>query len=134
MEIVLAFLAGGLIGWLIGWLGRRSGDEEKRAFRPNKRQRKILATLPPDPVLPTLDELVREEAEELGVDRIPGADDVPLGIRLRVWKRDHELRGPCERWQFVIASGVDAHAATADQIRLECRKADEDSTGTGDTS
>jgi hypothetical protein len=123
MEIAIAFVLGGLCGWAIASATRRSDKPRgQRTFRPNKRQRKILATLPPDPVRPSIHELVAAEAAELGVDQIPGADDVLLGVRLKVWKRDHEVAEPCDPalWRFVVAHNVVAAAATDTDVRLEC--------------
>lgn len=123
----VAFLAGLFLGWVLARVAaasRDGGTRQKRTFRPNKRQRKILATLPPDRERPTLEELVIEEAAELGVDTIPGAEGVHLGIRLKVWKRDHAAADPCEppsQWRFVLAAGVAPDSATASDVRLECR-------------
>ncbi|HSF87595.1 MAG TPA: hypothetical protein VLG28_18290 [Acidimicrobiia bacterium] len=126
MELALAFVLGGLCGWLLGRFVGNDRSDDPRTFRPNKRQRKILATLPPDPERPSIEALVQEEAQELGVDRIPGGETIPLGIRLKVWKRDHESAGPCDdqSWHFVVEPPPTGAPVTADQVRLECRQDD----------
>ncbi len=136
MDLAIAFVIGGLCGWLLARVtGQRSEPGERRTFRPNKRQRKILATLPPDPVRPSFEDLVREEAIEQGVDQIPGAGNVSLAIRLKVWVRDHADLEPCAATQlvFVLAHGVDPAAATETDLRLECRRDDEVPHGDGNT-
>jgi hypothetical protein len=134
MELALAFVLGGICGWLIGRFARADRGGDPRTFRPNKRQRKILATLPPDPARPTIDELVQEEAHELGVDRIPGADAVPLGVRLKAFKRDHASTGPCSdgSWWFVVDERA-PEPITADRVRLECRSDDDVSPSRGNS-
>lgn len=125
MEVAIAFVVGGVCGWLVARLGQRN-DAAKRTFRPNRRQRKILAALPPDPVRPTIEDLVAEEAAELGVDVIPGADEVALGVRLRVWKRDRPDLGDCpdHRLHFVVTA-LDSITATAADVTLQCRPDDD---------
>ncbi len=126
MELLVPLAIGLTVGFLLGWAARstRRTDEpdSARGFRPNKRQRQILATLPPDPELPTIEDLVREEAAELGVDKIGGADLVPLHVRLRVWKRDRpELEDcPDDQLRYEIAGHVRAVDATAEDVRLTC--------------
>ncbi len=135
VETGVAFFAGLLLGWVAARVtaaaSGEGGTRQKRTFRPNKRQRKILATLPPDPERPTLEQLVIEEAAELGVDSIPGAAGVHLGIRLKVWKRDHAAEEPCEppsQWRFVLAAGVEPASATESDVRLECRSSEDAAT------
>lgn len=135
MELALAFALGGICGWLLGrFVGNDRGDNA-RTFRPNKRQRKILATLPPDPERPSIEALVLEEAQELGVDRIPGGETVPLGIRLKVWKRDHDAAGPCDdgNWHFVVDEPAAGVPVTAEDVRLACRETDHVPRSTGNS-
>jgi len=68
-------------------------------------------------------DLVREEAAEIGLERIPGADDVDLVTRLRVWHRDEAIRTACpdpSRLRFVR----DADDPTEAQLHLEVVKED----------
>ncbi len=123
MEVVLALLVGIGLGWL---LGRRSatsdepGASSPRSPRPTKKQRQILATLPPDPPLPTIEDLVAEELEETGAGRIAGAAALQPPVALKVFRRDTPgLEGvPSEHLRFLVDDGVDPAAATLDQVRL----------------
>lgn len=121
-DAVIAFIVGLIVGWLAGRTRTRATDEDgKRSFRPTKRQRQILETLAPDPVLPSIDQLVAEEARELGVAQVPGADAVPMHVRLKTWKRDRDRIGPCEpdHLRFRLRDGVDPADATDADVRLE---------------
>ena len=123
MEVVIALGVGVALGWLLGRRPAASdepGDAPRRGPRPTKKQRQILATLPPDPPLPTIEELVAEELEETGAGRIAGAEALPPPVALKVFRRDSPgLEGvPSEQLRFVVDDGVDPAAATLDQVRL----------------
>lgn len=122
IPLVIGLLVGFLFGWSVRSLTMHDEHVPRGGFRPNKRQRQILAALPPDPELPTIEDLVVDEAQELGVDTIGGADLVPLHVRLRVWKRDRPQLDDCpdDRLQFEIAGRVRAVDATAEDVRLTC--------------
>ncbi len=121
LDVVFAFLIGVAAGALVTGLTIRRSPTGGVALRPSKRQQKILATLPPDPVLPNIQDLVREEAEELGLLGIPGGAGVPIHIRLKVWKRDHES-GECTSgsWAFRVRDGVPPAEAQVDDVTLTC--------------
>ena len=123
MGLLVAFLAGLAVGALLTGLTMRRTPEGKIALRPSKRQQRILAVLPPDPPRPTIEDLVREEAEALGVPHIPGGAEIALHVRLKVWKRDHDPDG-CHggRWVFRIRAGVAPADAGADDVSLVCEE------------
>ncbi len=115
------------VGLIIGWLaGRRSAPSQDgggaHRYRPSRRQRKILETLEPSPDLPSIEELVIEEATETGVLDIPGAVGTPIHVRLKAWKRDHEREGPCDggHWEFQVRAGVDPSQAAPEDVSLRC--------------
>jgi hypothetical protein len=68
-------------------------------------------------------QLVREEAADLGIDRVPGGDGVDLPVLLRVWKRDVAIRNACADGVLIyqLRPGVAADAATDDDVRVVCR-------------
>jgi hypothetical protein len=123
VEVAIALVVGIGLGWL---LGRRSGTSDEpdastpRRPRPTKKQRQFLATLPPDPPLPTIEDLVAEELEETGAGRIAGAGALQPPVALKVFRRDAlGVDGvPPERLRFVVDDGVEPAAATTDQVRL----------------
>ena len=102
---------------VLGILARTSSRRKKEAQADLEREKAELKT-------PDILELVRQEAEDAGLDEIPGADEVDLTVRLRVWQRDEHVRSACpdrSKLRFVLASGVSAEAATEDDLRLVCR-------------
>ncbi len=125
MEVLLAAAVGAAVGWVMGRRGSAPSRPGADAATPtprrklNKRQREILATLPPDPPPRTIEDLMAEEAVETGVDLIPDAG-LPLPLRLRVWHRDRPQLPdlPSMRFRFDLADGTDAGVATDEQIRL----------------
>ena len=119
VALAIGFVAGVLVGRI---LGRPSNEQGTRTFRPTKRQRRILETLTPDPVVPSIQELVVAEAKEVGVDATPGADGVPLHIRLKAWKRDRDGVGPCDdgRLRFRVRESVEPGRAQVGDVTLVC--------------
>jgi hypothetical protein len=126
VEVLLALVAGVAIGWVLGRAGVRSrvvaGELDEKPRRMTKRQREILAALPPDPEIPTLLDLIHEEAESAGITEIPGAEGVPVPVRLQVFRRDETTVGPCAEgaWRFVLAPDVAAEAAGPEDLHLVC--------------
>jgi hypothetical protein len=86
------------------------------------RQEKILQKLDPLPEIPTMMDLVREEIAAEGVDDIPGHDNLPDPIKLKVFRRDQRIIEACEHdgYRFVVADGVNPEDATAEDVALRC--------------
>lgn len=123
LETLLALVAGVAVGFLIGRVAPQSGPAPGPGkHRPTKRQRQILDTLPPDPVAPSIEELVLEEAESLGILDIPGATGVPVHVRLKVWKRDHGPLDSCPSGahQYRLKQDVEPTSATETDLELIC--------------
>ncbi len=130
MDVVGAFVVGAAVGWVLALRRRRhlapakpepTPARQPGRYRPTKRQREILASLPPDPVPPTLEDLVAEEASALGVDRIPAPPEVPLHILLVVWKRDRPLLGDCPEPQLqFVTDAASSGASAAENVKLVC--------------
>ena len=109
---------------LVTALTMRRTPEGRLALKPSKRQQRILATLPPDPHRPSIEDLVREEADSLGVPDVEGGAGIALHVRLKVWKRDHDPeRCHGGRWVFRIRSEVAPAEAGPDDVTLECVEA-----------
>lgn len=124
MEILAAFLGGLVIGWLAGRSGGRTDQPaESRTFKPTKRQRQILATLPPDPKVPSLDDLIEEEVADLGLHDVPGSEQLSAQVMLKVWKRDRPLvdPGPTDILAFEIVTAASHPHVTVDDVRLVSR-------------
>lgn len=102
---------------VLGILARTSSRRKKEAQADLEREKAELKT-------PDILELVRQEAEDARLDEIPGADEVDLTVRLRVWQRDEHVRSVCpdrSKLRFAMAPGVSAEAATEDDLRLVCQ-------------
>ena len=96
-------------------LARESLEAEKAALR----ERDIM-------------DLVMEEAEDIGLDGIPGADGVDVVVRLRVWHRDAHVRELCpdpSLLRFVLFPDAPAEPGDDDlRLDFEGYEPDEDST------
>ena len=71
-----------------------AADEKPPVPPRTRRQRDVLATIDPPKPLPTIEELVAEEAAETGVNTIPGGDGLDVSLKLRVYWRDERLTTP----------------------------------------
>jgi hypothetical protein len=121
LDVVIAFLIGLLGGAVLTTLTIRRSPSGGVVLRPSKRQQKILATLPPDPVLPSIQDLVLEEAQEIGLLELPGGAGVPVHVRLKVWKRDHDPAGCTSgSWTYRVRDGVSPADAGVDDVTLTC--------------
>ncbi len=98
-------------------------DAQPTAPKPRtKRQRQLVANMAPPPQMPTIEELVAEEAAATGVNDIPGGDGLDVSLKLRVYWRDEVVRGGCEdgNLEFRIDGGASIEAAGIDDVRLVC--------------
>jgi hypothetical protein len=88
----------------------------------SRRQRRILESLEPDPRIPTLMDLVREEMAELGIEDIPGHEDISGPVLLKVYRRDEQVRQRCPHngYGFVVTEGVRRDEATESDVWLYC--------------
>ena len=101
-------------------------EDQGPAPRPTaprrSRQQRILAKLEPMPEIPTVMDLVREEVEATGVERIPGHEGLTGPVMLKVYRRDRLVRERCthDGYAFSIAEGVDPAEAMEDDVTLFC--------------
>ena len=122
MDLVIVALIGGIVGY---YLGRKTSGgaapdvaAEPTAQPPTtadrinrkltKRQQRILESLPQDDPRPTLTDLIVEEATRLGIPDIPAEDDIDLGVRLAVFKRDLGSDAPSDLddYSYVVEDGA----------------------------
>jgi hypothetical protein len=103
------------------------------------RQEKILQKLEPLPEIPTMMDLVREEIAAEGVDDIPGHEDLPDPVKLKVFRRDHRVIEACthDAYHFAVAEGIERPEATTQDVALRCDECGElpplpDTPGTND--
>lgn len=90
----------------------------------SRRQRRILTALEPDPQIPTLMDLVREEIADLGIEDIPGHEDISGPTLLKVYRRDERVREQCPHngYGYVVANGIRRDEATDEQVWLYCEQ------------
>ncbi|MFQ5555257.1 MAG: hypothetical protein ACE5GC_07810 [Acidimicrobiia bacterium] len=125
MTIAIAIVA--LLVALVLVFGRLQGAREalktdaEPAERKSRRQRKLdqIRATNPMPEPKSIFDIMMEEATDLGVDDVPGAQGLELPVKLKVWKRDTAIR---QEWpgafRYEIAPGVDAASATPDDVHL----------------
>ncbi len=134
LAIVLVVAALGIAGWL-GQRQRRKMDEYRKRLaadgeyiapdpqkltRAQRRIEEFRASVPP-PSAPSIEEIARAEAEELGLFDLPGAEDLPINVLLLVWRRDEDVRTRCDGTiGYAIDDGISPGGATADDVRLTC--------------
>ena len=140
MDLLLAAIIGGVVGYLIGRANRSDTTPESAPEPPKrqptavdrinqrltKRQQRILASLPQDDPRPTLDDLIVEEATRLGIPDIPADADIPLGVRLAVFKRDvgEAAADEPDQYEYNVAQGS-VPPFEIDDVRLVRRTSDE---------
>jgi len=104
----------------------QSGDTTKPAGKKRRmtRRERILATLEPAPEIPTIIDLMHEEARDTGVNEIAGGEGLEVPVKLKVWQRDGGPHTECPRQSlhFEIAAGVSPEQATVEDVRLHCRE------------
>ena len=86
----------------------------------SKRQKRILAKLEPEPQLPTLKELVRQEIADLGLEDVPGAAGLAGPVMLKVYRRDHDETCTHDTHEFLVAEGVNPADAQDNDVHFRC--------------
>ena len=102
---------------------RSVAEPEEKEPRKSRRQQKLdrLLEMNPMPEPRSMFDLMMEEATELGIEEIPGGDDLEMPVRLKVFHRDEGVRATCRgQIRYVVADGVDPALATVDEVRLVC--------------
>lgn len=129
--IVIGALFGSLIlaGFLLTRARNRVKPEDTESgvqvpASASRRQRRILTSMEPDPEIPTLMDLVREEITELGIEDIPGHEDISGPVLLKVYRRDLQVREQCPHhgYGYVVTEGMRRDEATESDVWLYCEE------------
>jgi hypothetical protein len=101
-------------------------DGTPQAKGRSKRQQQVLDSLSQPPDIPTIEELVAEEAAATGVNDIAGGNGLDVSLKLRVYWRDEVVRRGCEdgHLEFRVDEGIDFASAETDDVRLVCVRDD----------
>jgi hypothetical protein len=108
--VVVVFLVFGI------GLSRRQSERKKEAIQDLQREKEALGSV-------SIQALVEEEAADLGLAGISGADGIPTVILLKVWKSNSSLVERCpsrEQLRYQLAEGVDPQNATEPDVTLVC--------------
>lgn len=98
------------------------GPETKPPKTLSKRQQRIVATLEPPKEMPSIEELVAEEARDTGVNEIAGGEGLDVSLKLRVYWRDEIVRQGCTDGvlEFRVDDDVSPADADTNDVRLVC--------------
>jgi len=97
-------------------LSRQSSSNKKRAIADLEEEKKTIGTF-------NILELVESEVQELGLTKIEGAHDIPLGVLLKVWNDNPHVVSSCagtEHLRYVVPEGMPPRDATETDVTLEC--------------
>ena len=139
MENPLPIILVVVVAAIAGWLSQRSKkkmddyrrqleqqgeyvapEPRRRMTRAQRRVEEFRASVPPPPSM-SIEEIARAEAEELGLSRIAGGEELPVNVLLLVWRRDSTVYDRCSGTvRYELADGVAATDATADDVKLVC--------------
>lgn len=114
-----------LILFVLGvFLSRRQRATKLAAIEDLQKEKEAIAAV-------SLRDLAEEEARDLGLPEIEGADDVPLVVLLKVWRNAAHVREACphERLRYVIREGVVPSEAAEPDVQLVCDGAESDFVG-----
>lgn len=133
--IIFFFVVLAITGWLTA-RGRKKMEDYRRRLeregenvpapprssltRAQRRVEELRRSLPPIDT-PSVEDIARSEAEDLGLNDIPGNEGLSLQVKLVVWHRDEDLATRCgDGLRYQIAEGVDPADAGADDVSLVC--------------
>ena len=90
--------------------------------KPLAKQHRKIQEFEPVHEAPSIEELIEEEAADLGLHDIPGGEGIETSVKLRVWHRDGAARSNCAEGalRYEVDSGVDPDAADIAQVHLLC--------------
>lgn len=90
--------------------------------KPLAKQHRKIQEFEPVHEGPSIEDLIEEEAADLGLHDIPGGEGVASSVKLRVWHRDAGARSGCAEGvlRYEVDAGVDSEAADIAQVHLRC--------------
>ncbi len=102
------------------FLKRNQWVEEK----PKAKQHKKIQEFEPEYTTPSIEDLIEEEAADLGLNDIPGGQGIETSVKLRVWHRDASIRSGCTdgALHYEVDDGVEPADAELAQVHLRCTK------------
>ena len=92
--------------------------------KPKAKQHKKIQEFEPEHTTPSIEDLIEEEAADLGLNDIPGGEGIETSVKLRVWHRDGSVRSGCAggTLRYEIDDGVEPADAELGQVHLSCTK------------
>jgi hypothetical protein len=94
-------------------LSRMGRSRKQQAMADLEREREAVR-------VPDILELVLQEVQDLGLDRIQGSEGIDPSVLLQVYRRDVQNCDDGADHQFVVADGVDPQNADTDTVSLRC--------------
>jgi hypothetical protein len=90
--------------------------------KPKAKQHQKIQQFEPEHATPSIEDLIEEEAADLGLNDIPGGDGVETSVKLRVWHRDSAVRSGCAdgTLRYEVDAGVEPADAELGQVHLRC--------------
>ncbi len=113
--VLLVFLAFGV------FLSRRQAETKRQAIQDLQREKEALGPV-------NVKALAEEEAAELGLAGIRGAEGIPPVVLLKVWKSSSAIVERCaskDQLRYELAPGVDPTLAAEPDVTLVCDTADD---------
>ena len=128
MQLAIAFIiAAGVLIFVFTRLQRARNEQlspkEEPKERKSRRERKLekIREYDPLPEPKSIFDIMNEEADELGINAIPGGEGLEVPVKLKVWRRDEGIREACgESVRYEITAGVEPETATVDDVWLVC--------------
>ena len=90
--------------------------------KPKTKQHQKIQQFEPEHTPPSIEDLIEEEAADLGLNEIPGGEGVETSVKLRVWHRDASARSGCAdgALHYEVDDGVEPAEAQLGQVHLRC--------------
>jgi hypothetical protein len=108
--VVVVFLIFGVA------LSRRQSERKREAIKDLQREKEALGPV-------SVQALAEEEAADLGLAGVAGAQGIPAVILLKVWKSNASVVDRCpskDQLRYQVAAGVEPSQATEPDVTLVC--------------
>ena len=97
-------------------LSRRQSERKREAIADLQREKDSIAPV-------SIQALVDEEVDDLGLRNIPGAEEIPSVVLLKVWKSNSSIVTRCpskDLLRYTVAEGIDPAMASEPDVALTC--------------